>query len=391
MKSIYPQVEALLETMHEQLVHIKQYENKIPQIELDLLLSNLRQTYEFVYQLNKINQKDTVNLPSINAIPEVVPVPAQKESSFRIKNTSLPFEVPFFNKFKKEVNESNAAESVHAPTPAATTVKPTSGLKLESTTLPPFGPYVTIPKVEVPEISSVKKEALEVAIPEKKEELPLVAQVPIIDEKKQEESPVVSVNFELPVVVDEIEILQSERKEEVVYVSEIKETSVKSDTVEEPSLLFDMPANTENQEALTLAREKIFKEETQVKKTNPLKKIVGLFEDNMPGADVFGESFSILDKFIKKKEDNSLVEKLRHTPISDLRTAVGVNEKFQYINELFGGNYDDYNASIELLNKCKSFTDAEIFIAENIFDKYKWEAENRNVANFMDLVERRFL
>jgi hypothetical protein len=274
MKSIYPQVEALLETMHEQLVHIKQYENKIPQIELDLLLSNLRQTYEFVYQLNKINQKDTVNLPSINAIPEVVPVPAQKESSFRIKNTSLPFEVPFFNKFKKEVNESNAAESVHAPTPA---------------------------------------------------------------------------------------------------------------------LLFDMPANTENQEALTLAREKIFKEETQVKKTNPLKKIVGLFEDNMPGADVFGESFSILDKFIKKKEDNSLVEKLRHTPISDLRTAVGVNEKFQYINELFGGNYDDYNASIELLNKCKSFTDAEIFIAENIFDKYKWEAENRNVANFMDLVERRFL
>ena len=379
MKNLYPQINVLLETMQEQFAQIRQYEARIPQIELDMLLSNLRKTYEFVHQINKFNQKEEAG--DVISLKDAQAMPVQKDAAFKLKSTSLPFEVPFFNKFKKENAEVPVPLTVPIPqTTGNVPLKPNSGLKLESTTLPPFGPYVTIPK---PEISVAPKAgemtpAAEVKAIEKTVEEPVekFADEPIVGpiEASDPVSFTTILDNPLPIFGGQATPQPAAKPEEIP--AEIK-------------LSFDLPIEIMDQEAMTLARKNIFKEETQSR--NPLKKIVDLFEDNLPGHEKFSESFSLLDKFMKKKEDTSLVEKLRHTPVSDLRTAVGVNEKFQFINELFGGNYEDYTASIELLNKCKSFTDAEIFIAENIFDKYKWEVENRNVATFMDLVERRFL
>jgi hypothetical protein len=382
MKNLHPKIDVLLEAMQEQFAQIKQHQDSIPQIELDLLLSNLRKTYEFVCELNKSNKSDLTSSPAPVAV-EKTTVQAPKESAFSIKNTSLPFEVPFFNKFKKESSE--AASSAPAVT---TVVKPNTGLKLESTTLPPFGPYVTIPK---------KEPLVEMPLTEISAELPVaVSGVEPIVEIPVSEAPfsenIVQEIPELKQITepnDSATIIEIPVFEAAVVPEQVSAAPTEIPTPKFESLVFDLPMEPSDQEALTQAREKIFKEES--KKQNPLKKIVDLFEDSIPGHEKFGESFSILDKFMKKKEDTSLVEKLRHTPIADLRTAVGVTEKFQFINELFGGNYEDYTASIELINKCKSFTDAEIFIAENVFDKYKWEVENRNVATFMDLVERRFL
>ena len=40
----------------------------------------------------------------------------------------------------------------------------------------------------------------------------------------------------------------------------------------------------------------------------------------------------------RKRTDESVAEKQKHKKISDLKTAIGINEKFQFINELFDGN-----------------------------------------------------
>jgi hypothetical protein len=395
MKHLHPQIDVLLETIQEQFAQIKQYgSEKIPQIELDMLLSNLRKTYEFVHQINKFKQ--TEENVELAAVRDVQGITVPKEPSLKLKSTSLPFDVPFFNKFKKESTETPS--SVPIPAPLATTnnaAKPNNGLKLESTTLPPFGPYVTIPKPEiapVPKVEAVAP-AAEITPIEKDVEAPEIKAFESVIEKIIETPEPVSFTaiIENSGSINDMHVIEEgEPVAEAALPAEVENTApVAKEEPNEITLSFDLPIAIQDQEAMTLARKNIFKEESQSR--NPLKKIVDLFEDNLPGHDKFGESFSLLDKFMKKKEDTSLVEKLRHTPVSDLRTAVGVNEKFQFINELFGGNYEDYTASIELLNKCKSFTDAEIFIAENIFDKYKWEVENRNVATFMDLVERRFL
>ena len=94
---------------------------------------------------------------------------------------------------------------------------------------------------------------------------------------------------------------------------------------------------------------------------------------------------------VKKQEDKSLADTLNKKPIKELKAAIGINEKFLFINELFDGNLQEYNNSIAALNQCQSYSEATTFIKNNLSGKYKWEEENKYVLSFLDLVKRRFL
>ena len=100
---------------------------------------------------------------------------------------------------------------------------------------------------------------------------------------------------------------------------------------------------------------------------------------------------SINDKHIHSSEPNSLGDKLGRTPISDLKKAIGINQKFLFINELFQQNADEYNASVDFINKADSLDDAQIYINSKLISRYNWDLENKHVENFMELVERKFL
>ncbi|MFI5163806.1 MAG: hypothetical protein ACHQHP_01005 [Bacteroidia bacterium] len=92
----------------------------------------------------------------------------------------------------------------------------------------------------------------------------------------------------------------------------------------------------------------------------------------------------------KRKIQESVSEKLQHKKISDLKAAIGINEKFQFINELFEGNMKEYNVAIDQINNFSSHPEAESYLA-NLREVYKWNEENPIAANFLELVERRFL
>ncbi len=74
------QISALLETLQEQYLLVKNAEGKIPQIELDILLKNTQSLYESLLQLNKINNSEVVvvqekDLAMEEKKPEVSRVP----------------------------------------------------------------------------------------------------------------------------------------------------------------------------------------------------------------------------------------------------------------------------------------------------------------------------
>lgn len=77
-------------------------------------------------------------------------------------------------------------------------------------------------------------------------------------------------------------------------------------------------------------------------------------------------------------------------PITDLKTAIGINEKFQFINELFDGNMQEYNIAIGQLDGMENFHEATIYLS-NLKDVYKWKEETLVMANFLELIERRNL
>lgn len=76
----------------------------------------------------------------------------------------------------------------------------------------------------------------------------------------------------------------------------------------------------------------------------------------------------------------------RKGTVSDLRQAIGVNDKFLLIRDLFGGDSDAYDDAMQTLNRFDSLDDCVIYLTEN----YAWNANSDSVRLLMDLLERKF-
>ncbi len=95
------------------------------------------------------------------------------------------------------------------------------------------------------------------------------------------------------------------------------------------------------------------------------------------------------EKVSVKKSEESVAEKLSHKRISDLKSVIGINEKFQFINELFDGNMKEYNVALDQINNFSSLGEAVNYLA-NLKEVYKWSPENSIASNFEELVQRKF-
>lgn len=91
----------------------------------------------------------------------------------------------------------------------------------------------------------------------------------------------------------------------------------------------------------------------------------------------------------KKKSEESVAEKLQHKKITDLKASIGINERFQFINELFEGNMKEYTVAIDQINSFSSLSEADSYITK-LEEVYKWPSDNQIMVNFKELVERRF-
>jgi hypothetical protein len=95
-------------------------------------------------------------------------------------------------------------------------------------------------------------------------------------------------------------------------------------------------------------------------------------------------------KEYKKNTNESVAEKLQHKKISDLKSSIGINEKFQFINQLFEGNMKEYNVAVDQINNLNTYAEAESYIS-NLQGVYKWNGDEAVTVNFLELVQRRFM
>ncbi len=97
---------------------------------------------------------------------------------------------------------------------------------------------------------------------------------------------------------------------------------------------------------------------------------------------------SVNEKLKQSKID--LGDTLTEIPIRDLRKAIGVNDRFVFINELFRGDEVAYERSIKTINSFSIFAEAEYWIQRELKVKNGWDAGNELVTQFYQLVKRRF-
>lgn len=109
--------------------------------------------------------------------------------------------------------------------------------------------------------------------------------------------------------------------------------------------------------------------------------------------DKFSGVKTIADKFLETKEKSSYISNIdtesKKQKVQDLRSVIGVNDKFLFISELFKDNMRAYNDFILKLSKIDSREDALEYI-KTIEETYNWDSESQAVQTFFKIFERKF-
>ncbi|MCF8234873.1 MAG: hypothetical protein K9G67_07590 [Bacteroidales bacterium] len=161
-----------------------------------------------------------------------------------------------------------------------------------------------------------------------------------------------------------------------------KERPVKEERIEQKETGNHDDSTKEDETSNQKQKQKtIIPEKQEADKTPPANK-----QQRMT-ADLFGDHTTLADKLMDKK-DETLAARIKQNKIDDLKKAIGINEKFLFIHELFDGNMNEYNSIIEQLNSMASLEDANAFL-ERLKEEHDWSGKP-SYLQLKKLVEKRY-
>jgi len=103
-------------------------------------------------------------------------------------------------------------------------------------------------------------------------------------------------------------------------------------------------------------------------------------------ADKFSAAETIGKKATSLKQDEAITSVMHNKPISDIGAAIGINDKFYFIRELFSGDTRAYQDTIKRLNSSVSLGEAMKILDENTVMGSDPGAQ----SSFVDIVRRKF-
>ena len=300
------------------------------ELEKDMVLAELREAYsdvKFGVVACETQEENEVIAPVLpTPEPEPTPAPEVEETEAEDDEPEMEVEI-IFN--EEDDDEEEVETEIEAPIETPTVVEQ---------------PVVEEPAVEAPAVVEAPEEVVVYEAPAEEE-----AEEETEEETEVEEQPIVEEKVEEPVVTEPI----VEEKVEPIVEEKVEKTVV----AEELSSLH-APHSTPAHSA-----------------------ILSLYDD---APAVIGEQFrettSVADTIVCPK---GVAEA---TPITSLRSAIGVADKFMFVRELFGGNDEAYEAAITALESQPSFDDCIIHISEN----YVWAPNNEATKLMMELLQRKY-
>ncbi|MBQ3353710.1 MAG: hypothetical protein IJG41_01000 [Bacteroidales bacterium] len=220
------------------------------------------------------------------------------------------------------------------------------------------------PMVVVPEPMVEEPEEVE---PEPEEEKPtFIEEESVVEEEPvEEEEPEPEPEEEIRFVEEEEDTLVEEN-EDAYFEEEVEDVEEEKPIEEKPA---DIPHNTVDDLGFILNFEPSDEDEAPVEEENPSVYTTG-------------------DE-IEMTIPQSLADKYQHDSLNDLRSAIGINDKFLLVNELFGGSMEKYNKSIDNLNDLKTLNGALVYMNE-LRVELQWNSNNEAYKRLLELVHRKF-
>ncbi len=101
-----------------------------------------------------------------------------------------------------------------------------------------------------------------------------------------------------------------------------------------------------------------------------------------------GSASSLNDKLRSDVVD--LKSTLNDSPVRDLRKAIGLNDRYVFINQLFRGDEVMYERSLKTINGFRILPEAEYWMERELKVKLGWDENRETTRHFYQLVKRRF-
>jgi hypothetical protein len=76
--------------------------------------------------------------------------------------------------------------------------------------------------------------------------------------------------------------------------------------------------------------------------------------------------------------------------VETLREAISINQRFSFINELFGGENMEYHAAIQHLDTLPTADQARDYVSGHLSQRYDWNRKEEHVNKLLKLIERKF-
>jgi hypothetical protein len=192
-------------------------------------------------------------------------------------------------------------------------------------------------------------------------------------------------------VLEEVADREVEKQEiEALTTSSVEDVAMKENTesLEKPTESFD---SIDTEEApLAEVEPEITIDTVTITLENETAPTAGKAEVAPRVKDIGFERFSIAEVLNQSGDKDLILTHLKLKPIQDLKSGIGLNEKFLFIRELFENDHQAYAQAVDALNSRENIEDAEAFIANELLPRYGWEMEKEALLNFLHLILRRF-
>jgi hypothetical protein len=111
-------------------------------------------------------------------------------------------------------------------------------------------------------------------------------------------------------------------------------------------------------------------------------------QDKKIVAEKFQKAEPLINELMAKQVMRKDISSVMQTkPLKDIVVAIGVNERFIFINELFNGDAETYDKTIKILNNVHNFNEAFNYLSQT----FSWDFESDTAHKLLELVRRRHI
>ena len=130
---------------------------------------------------------------------------------------------------------------------------------------------------------------------------------------------------------------------------------------------------------------------TEIRLTQVQEKIESVVVENRLTRTIEKETKVTLHESMQLSSDgSSLSDFHQKRKIDSIKENISLNQRFLFINNLFGSDSSIFNSAIDELEQSKSFSEARDKMIKKYMPKYNWDLNSPEAEEFFDILKRRF-